>query len=112
LLSLLASTSILSLSLSSLGSGRVGALRDGRDKPTGIGHVRGREHRRLVAAADELGITQAQLNDLVNAHPGQLRVEGPLRNQSHIDGLPGTDDIEDIVRDMAAQFDLPLPRGS
>jgi filamentous hemagglutinin len=73
-----------------------------------IGHVRGREHRRLVAAADELGLTQAQLNDFVNAHPGQLRVEGPLRNQSHIDEMPGVDRLRPIQDDMVEFFTLPI----
>ena len=57
-----------------------------------------------MAAADELGLTQAQLNDFVNAHPGQLRVEGPLRNQSHIDEMPGVDRLDPIQDDMVEFF--------
>jgi len=71
-----------------------------------IGHVSGSEHRRLVAAADELGLTQAQLNSFVNAHPGGLQIEGPLRNVSHVDELPGTGNLRPILDEMRVFFDL------
>ncbi|MFA9624267.1 GH-E family nuclease, partial [Moraxella sp. E6BC] len=35
--------------------------------PIDIGHAYGREHRRLVLAAQQTGLTQAQFNDFVNS---------------------------------------------
>jgi hypothetical protein len=70
------------------------------------GHIRGHEHRRIVAAADELGLTQTQLNDYVNSRPEFFQIEeGPI-NLSHRDELPGLHPYDHIVLDMINFFNL------
>lgn len=39
------------------------------------GHIRGHENRRILAAADELGLSQSQLNDNVNARHSFSRLK-------------------------------------
>ncbi|CAM3968185.1 S-type Pyocin [Vibrio aerogenes] len=64
------------------------------------GHKSGHENRRILKAADEMGMTQAELNDFVNAHPDYFQIEDAKRNLSHKDEKPGTDDLRQILRDM------------
>lgn len=68
--------------------------------PIDIGHVYGWEHRRLSLAAKELGWSQQQLNDYVNARPEYFRLENISENRSHKNEMPGNSNIEAIIRDM------------
>jgi len=58
------------------------------------------EHFRWPLAADELGMTQQQLNDYVNARPSIFKLENAKDNLSHRYEKPGIDDLEDIRDDM------------
>ncbi|EEG33261.1 hypothetical protein NEIFLAOT_01697, partial [Neisseria flavescens NRL30031/H210] len=51
-------------------------------------------------AADELGMTQQQVNDYVNARPSIFKLENAKDNLSHRYEKPGIDDLEDIRDDM------------
>jgi filamentous hemagglutinin len=75
------------------------------ETPT-YGHIYGRENRRILAAADELNLSQAQLNEYVNARPGFFRVEEESRNLSHIDEMPGSGDYDEILLDMEEFFGI------
>jgi filamentous hemagglutinin len=68
------------------------------------GHIRGHENRRIIAAAEELGLSQSQLNDYVNARPQLFKIEDKARNLSHVDELPGKDQLGPILRDMRNYF--------
>ncbi len=68
--------------------------------PIDIGHAYGWEHRRLSLAAKELNWSQKQFNDYVNARPENFRLENMSINRSHIDEMPGRDDIERIINNM------------
>jgi len=70
------------------------------------GHIRGHENRRILAAGEELGLSQRQLNDYVNDRPQFFRIEDAARNQSHVDELPGTDQLGPILKDMRNYFGL------
>jgi len=70
------------------------------------GHTAGHENRRILAAADELKLTQSQLNDYVNARPEYFKIEDAKRNLSHIDELKGKDNIDHIIIDMENFFGL------
>ncbi|HTF95531.1 MAG TPA: RHS repeat-associated core domain-containing protein [Cellvibrio sp.] len=70
------------------------------------GHIAGHENRRILAAADQLGLTQAQLNDYVNARPQFFKIEEAKKNLSHADELPGRDNFDHIVIDMEDFFDM------
>jgi hypothetical protein len=70
------------------------------------GHIRGHENRRILAAADELGLSQSQLNDYVNARPQFFQVEDAARNLSHAGELPGKNQLGPILRDMRNHFGL------
>ena len=70
------------------------------------GHISGHENRRILAASDELGLTQAQLNDYVNARPEFFKIEDAQRNLSHADEMLGVDNIDHIIIDMENFFDL------
>jgi len=54
-----------------------------------FGHITGHENRRIISASDELGLSQDQLNDYVNARPQFFRIEEATRNLSHVDELKG-----------------------
>lgn len=72
-------------------------------QPIHIGHTHGWENRRLLKAAEELGMTQKQLNDYVNdpARTKQLfRLENARDNVSHKNELPGNDRLNTIKNDM------------
>lgn len=64
------------------------------------GHQYGHEHRRLVKAADELELTQAQFNDFVNAFPQYFKIEDEKTNLSHKDEKPGNGELDEILDDM------------
>ncbi|MFC0820138.1 GH-E family nuclease [Moraxella marmotae] len=65
-----------------------------------IGHAYGREHRRLVLAAKQTGLTQEQFNDFVNSHPDYFRLENRSDNQSHRYEKPGNGDLGEIINDI------------
>ena len=58
------------------------------------------EHFRRPLAADELGMTQQQLNDYVNARRSIFKLENAKDNLSHRYEKPGIDNLEDIRDDM------------
>jgi hypothetical protein len=70
------------------------------------GHITAHENRRIIAAADELGISQSQLNEYVNARPQYFKIEDKTRNLGHIDELPGRDNIDHIIIDMEEFFGM------
>ncbi len=81
------------------------------DGPFDIGHVPGWEHRRLDFAADQLGLTQAQFNDFVNAHPQNFRIENRSDNRNHKGEEPGAAGLDDrftklIIEDMKEFFNI------
>ncbi|WP_115306318.1 GH-E family nuclease [Pasteurella testudinis] len=69
-------------------------------EPIDIGHAYGWEHRRLSLAAKELKWSQQQFNDYVNARPEKFRLENMSINRSHVDEMPGSDKLNDIIKDM------------
>jgi hypothetical protein len=70
------------------------------------GHKEAYEHRRIAAAAEELGLSQAQLNDYVNARPQFFQIEDAVHNLSHQGEKSGIDGIEHIIMDMTTYFGL------
>ncbi len=70
------------------------------------GHVRGYQNRRLIAAAEQLGLTQEQLNQYVNARPQFFFVQEATPNMAHVDELPGSDNLGPILSDMRRFFGL------
>lgn len=64
------------------------------------GHKYGFENRRVLRAADEMGMTQAELNDFMNTHSGYYQIEDAKTNLSHAGEKPGYDDLREIERDM------------
>ncbi|MCS6237959.1 hypothetical protein G3495_23110 [Shewanella baltica] len=73
---------------------------------THFGHIAGHENRRILSAADELGLSQSQLNDYVNARPQFFKIEDVKKNLSHADEIPGKDNIDHIIIDMEDFFGL------
>jgi hypothetical protein len=55
------------------------------------GHIYGRENRRILKEAQEKGMSQKELNELVNSHPEWFQREGKLNNASHRFEKPGND---------------------
>ncbi|WP_258105912.1 S-type pyocin domain-containing protein [Vibrio jasicida] len=64
------------------------------------GHKHGLENRRVLRAADEMGMTQAELNDFMNTHSDYYQIEDAKTNLSHAGEKPGYDDLREIERDM------------
>ncbi|PSW57404.1 hypothetical protein C0W54_21755 [Photobacterium kishitanii] len=64
------------------------------------GHKPGFEHRRLVRAAEELGMSQAEFNDYVNANPDHFQIEDAKTNLSHKNEKPGNGELNKIKRHM------------
>ncbi|MDO6709053.1 GH-E family nuclease [Photobacterium sp. 1_MG-2023] len=58
------------------------------------------ENRRILRAAEELGMTQEELNDFVNSRPDYFQIEEEGPNLSHRNEKPGYDDLELIKKDM------------
>ena len=73
--------------------------------PVHIGHRYGWENRRLIKAADELGMTQSQLNEYVN-DPKRTKklfaLQNKAENESHnpMFEKPGNDGLDKIKEDM------------
>jgi hypothetical protein len=65
-----------------------------------FGHKCRYENRRVIAAAEELGMTQKQLNDFINEHPEYFFVEETAPNLSHENELPGLEPYDHILEDM------------
>jgi uncharacterized protein DUF4157/HNH/ENDO VII superfamily nuclease len=61
-----------------------------------FGHIKGREHRRLVLKATEKGLTQEQFTKWVNDHPEWFQLETEANNASHAFELPGVTGWETI----------------
>lgn len=70
------------------------------------GHIAGTENRRIIAAANELRLSQSQLNNYVNARPQFFRKEEARINLAHGDEVPGNGNIGHIINDMEDYFDL------
>ena len=68
--------------------------------PFDIGHIPGREHRRLEEAAKQLGLTRQEFNDYVNSRPNIFRLENRSENRSHRNEIPGNGKIQKIKDDM------------
>ncbi|SJN55509.1 S-type Pyocin [Vibrio ruber DSM 16370] len=64
------------------------------------GHRYGLENRRILRAADQMGMTQEELNDFVNAHPDYFVIEDAKTNLSHVNEKPDSDDLRKILREM------------
>ncbi|MEL7088309.1 MAG: GH-E family nuclease, partial [Planctomycetota bacterium] len=74
--------------------------------PYHFGHLPGRESRRVLAAADQLGFNQAQLNDFVNAHPQYFQLQDVYDNLSHRSEMPGTNNLKPILDDIRSFLGL------
>lgn len=68
--------------------------------PIDIGHIYGREHRRLELLANEFNLTQSQFNDFVNAHSEYFRLENMSDNRSHSGEMPGNTIPKKLRQDM------------
>ncbi len=55
------------------------------------GHKFGLENRRVLRAAEELGMTQPELNDFMNSRPDYYQIEEKYINLSHKNEKPGID---------------------
>ncbi|MBO2597425.1 GH-E family nuclease [Shewanella algae] len=64
------------------------------------GHKHGRENRRVLKAADEVGMTQAELNDFMNSHPDYYQIEDAKTNLSHVNEKPGSGELDKIIEHM------------
>ncbi|MCM8539916.1 MAG: HNH/ENDO VII family nuclease [Lentisphaeraceae bacterium] len=70
------------------------------------GHRTGFENRRLIAAAEQLGLDQSQLNKFVNANPQHFQIERASTNLSHANEMIGKDRLGPILREMKIFFGL------
>ena len=81
-----------------------GAYLDSKDYliqgPIDIGHEYGWEHRRLQLAAKEVGMSKPEFNDYVNSIPEKFRLENRSVNRSHVDEMPGNDNLTPIINSM------------
>ena len=70
-----------------------------------IDHTYGWENRRILRAADEMGMTQQQLNDFVNSEYmwDKFRIETKADNLSHKHEKSGKGDLREI-KDRMTQF--------
>ncbi|MEI8634068.1 GH-E family nuclease [Vibrio sp. PP-XX7] len=64
------------------------------------GHRPSVENRRILKAANEVGMTQPELNDFVNEHPEYYQIEDRLINLSRVNEKPGNDGLREILEDM------------
>jgi len=53
-----------------------------------------------LRAAEELGMSQPQLNDYINSRPQHFRLGNAMDNMSHRYEKPGIDELDDIRKDM------------
>ena len=70
------------------------------------GHIYGHENRRIVAAGEELGLSQSQLNEYVNSRPEFFQIEERAVNVSHANEMPGLEPYDHIIADMEIFFGL------
>lgn len=54
-------------------------------------------YNKLVLAAQQTGLTQAEFNDFVNSRPDYFRLENRSDNQSHHYEKPGNNDLREII---------------
>ncbi|MDC2824430.1 GH-E family nuclease [Rodentibacter pneumotropicus] len=54
----------------------------------------------MSLAAKELGWSQNQLNNYVNARPQNFRLENMSENRSHRNEMLGKGDIDRVINDM------------
>lgn len=71
-----------------------------------FGHIPGFENRRILAAADQLGINQNQLNNYINDRPQFFRIEEKAANLSHAEEMTGRGNLGPVLRDMRKYFGL------
>ncbi|WP_283131101.1 S-type pyocin domain-containing protein [Enterovibrio norvegicus] len=69
------------------------------------GHRKGFENRRVLKAADEMGMTQAELNDFMNSRPDYYQIEDEKLNLSHVNEKPGNGELEKIIEHMEEFLD-------
>ena len=67
-----------------------------------IDHAYGWENRRILRAADEMGMTQQQLNDFVNSEYmwDKFRIETKADNLSHKHEKSGNGELGEIKKEM------------
>ena len=67
-----------------------------------IDHAYGWENRRILRAADEMGMTQQQLNNFVNSKfmCDKFRIETKADNLSHKHEKPGNGELGEIKKEM------------
>lgn len=53
-----------------------------------------------MRVAEELGMSQPQLNDYINSRPQHFRLENAMDNMSHRYEKPGIGGLDDIKDDM------------
>ena len=70
------------------------------EPPLDYGHAYGWENRRVIAAADELSMSQKDLNDYVNSKPDKFVIENRGKNRGKKDEKPGSGELDDITKDM------------
>ena len=68
------------------------------------GHIYGHENRRILAAGEQLNISQKQLNEYVSDRPEFFQIEEGSINMSHVNEMQGSDGIEHIILDMKKLF--------
>jgi hypothetical protein len=66
------------------------------------GHKAGVENRRILKAADEMGMSQGELNDFTNSRPDYYQIEDAKTNLSHADEKLGSGDLDEIIEHMDA----------
>jgi hypothetical protein len=54
----------------------------------------------VIKAAEEVGMTQQELNDFMNSRPDYYLIEDAKTNLSHINEKPGSDELNKILGDM------------
>jgi hypothetical protein len=70
------------------------------------GHRYGHENRRILAAAEDLRLTQQQVKEYVNNRPEFFKIEEAEVNLSHRDEMPGLEPYDHIIDDMISFFNL------
>ena len=68
--------------------------------PTDYAHNSGFENRRLILAAESLGMDQKTFNKYVNSRNSIFSLENYIRNRSHKDEMPGISLEKNILEDM------------
>ncbi len=58
------------------------------------------ENRRVIKAAEELGMSEAELNDFMNSRPDYYQIEDRVTNLSHVNEAPEPGKIDQILDDM------------